>query len=160
LTVLYVLPKNTCQGLATPPCYSISYYGTRVNFLSLNDVSKRKFSSCVSRLNPVQNNTFFMNCNEKIPSSLLYVRSLEHTIAVNFVNILQVRFSKKFWRQKSQSQTYLEINCSISFHTKNARLKCWWNWLLERSSVRIQCELRVSSFDATLKAHRLSKERF
>ncbi len=39
-------------------------------------------------------------------------------------------FRTKFWRQKSQSQMYLEKSCSICFRTKNARLKCLWNWPL------------------------------
>ncbi len=26
---------------------------------------------------------------------------------------------------------YLEKICSICFHTKKARVKCWWNWLLQ-----------------------------
>jgi len=27
-------------------------------------------------------------------------------------------------------QTYLEKSCSVCFRTKNASIKCWWNWAL------------------------------
>ncbi len=48
---------------------------------------------------------------------------------VNFINILRTFFLPIFWRQKLQSWNVSRESCAKSFHTKNVRVKCWWNWL-------------------------------
>jgi len=55
-------------------------------------------------------------------------------------------FRTKFWRQKSQSQTYLEKSCSICFGTKNARVKCWWNLLLKSEIPNFKKMLSSNTF--------------
>ncbi len=37
-------------------------------------------------------------------------------------------FRTKFWRQKLQSWKVTRESCAITFCTKKARIKCWWNW--------------------------------
>ncbi len=37
-------------------------------------------------------------------------------------------FLSKFWRQKLQSWNETWESCPICFCTKNACIKCWWNW--------------------------------
>jgi len=39
-------------------------------------------------------------------------------------------FFEKFWRQKLQSFVLALRLLAPKFHTKNARVKCWWNWQL------------------------------
>ncbi len=46
----------------------------------------------------------------------------QHFMSAFFANI--------FASKKLQSQMLLEKSCSICFCTKNAGVKCWWNWLL------------------------------
>ncbi len=46
---------------------------------------------------------------------------------VNFINILRVNFS---YKSLLSSFSLLRVWLWTNFHTKNARVKQWWNWLL------------------------------
>jgi len=48
---------------------------------------------------------------------------------VNFVNVLSAPFSyKHLFGSFFSSYMYVEKSCTKHFQTKNARVKCWWNW--------------------------------
>jgi len=72
--------------------------------------------------------------------------TLLHLVSISSTFYARV-FHTKFWHQKWLSQMYLEKSCSICFCMKNARVKCWWNWLLNCNTIMFQKrERRVTSF--------------
>jgi len=48
---------------------------------------------------------------------------------VNFINILHRNFALIFWWQKLQSWNVTRESSAKHFRTKNACVKCLWNWL-------------------------------
>jgi hypothetical protein len=68
-------------------------------------------------------------------------------LGVNVINILLAHFAPIFWCQKLQSWNIIRENCAKHFRTKNAQIKCWWNWHLEVMGVRMtEFSHPISSF--------------
>ncbi len=60
---------------------------------------------------------------------------MKSTPWVNFINILHVHFSRKSKLSSFSLVTFWLWQKDLGnkhFCTKNARIKCWWNWHLER----------------------------
>ncbi len=51
------------------------------------------------------------------------------SLNVNFINILLSHIAPIFWRQKLQSWNVTKESWAKHFCTKNAWVKCWWDWL-------------------------------